>query len=208
MKKHFPFILALLLFSDCLSQNNRVWTVPQIVTTAKDSFEYAITFLESGDKEDLELFNRAAAIIVPERMGDEESIFPKNNKVGFILPCQCAFNKDTLTIITGIGWEGAFAYLSQSTLNSSTVYYQQSGKNRRWKLGETEYKSEVEIPSNKNTLFISHQLPLIEGQQLFGWFDVETPEYLEFEKDDDTTFTNEKHILRIYFSCKVYPDIY
>ena len=73
--------------------------------------------------------------------------------------------------------------------------------------GCQEYKDEIEIPSLADKLVISKPLPLKEGEMIYGWFDIKTALFFETTRAEEEKKC-QQHIIRIYFSCQVWPETF
>jgi hypothetical protein len=191
----------------CRGQKQKTENSLTINRFAKDSFYFATKLVDTTDGNDALLIDGMTAIIVPERMGSKEEEFTVGGeKSGFEMPCQCAFKNDTLMVVSALAWEGGFAYMARAFQKQSVNSLMLFGKKRKWKMEGREYKEEIEVPSLTNRLVLSKPLPLKENDLLYGWFEIKTPLFFE-TTDPEEEKESQQHILKIYFSCKVFSEI-
>ncbi len=81
-----------------------------------------------------------------------------------------------------------------------------SGQKQKVELDGREYKEEIEVLSLTDRLVIAKKLPLKEEEMIYGWCDIKTPVFFEMTGREEEK-ESEQHILRIYFSCRVWPEI-
>lgn len=203
MRNGINILVCLVFVIGCRGQKQKAESPFQVNRFAKDSFYFATALVDTTDGDDALLVEGFTAIIVPERMGSEDADFKLGEKAGFEMPCQCAFRNDTLTVVSALAWEGGFAYVARAFQNQSVNSLTLFGKNRKWKMDGREYKDEIEVSSLINKLVISKPFPLKEYELLYGWFDIKTPVFLEINGTEEES---QQHILRIYFSCKVFSE--
>lgn len=200
MKRIINIAGGLFFFLFCNSQEK---STIQINKSIKDSFYFAKKLV---DKDDLPIIDGHSAILVPERMGEEEEWLDTGAKHGFQMPCQCAYKNDTLLVYSGLAWEGGFGYTSKATKNESANFLFFFGKNRKWKFEGSEYNEEIWLPSNSDKLIISRAFPLKLDQLLYGYFEIDSGDFFEISGEEEDTIP-QRHILKIFFSCKVFPEI-
>jgi hypothetical protein len=144
MKRIIIILACVCSLGACMGQNQKK-DFYEINRSAKDSFYQASKLADTAHRDPLLLMMGVTAIIIPERMGDQEEIFLNGEKFGFVMPCQCGFKNDTLKVVSALAWEGGFAYISQASKGKSENYLMLFGKNRKWKIDDREYKEEVKI---------------------------------------------------------------
>lgn len=204
MKDAITILFSLFFFVSSKSQEQRGGGTLQINKSIKDSFDFAKTLVDTTEGKPLTV-DGYTAIVIPERMGEKELEF-NAEKMGFEMPCQCAYKNDTLVVLSALAWEGGFAYVSKSTKKEAVNYLMIFGKNRKWKLGGREYKDEIEIPSYSDKLIISKPFPLKLDELLYGYFEIDTEGFFEVSGDESNE-QPQRHILKLYFSCRVFPEI-
>lgn len=204
MKDAITILFSLFFFVSSKSQKQRGGGTLQINKSIKDSFDFAKTLVDTTEGKPLTV-DGYTAIVIPERMGEKELEF-NAEKMGFEMPCQCAYKNDTLVVLSALAWEGGFAYVSKSTKKEAVNYLMIFGKNRKWKLGGREYKDEIEIPSYSDKLIISKPFPLKLDELLYGYFEIDTEGFFEVSGDESNE-QPQRHILKLYFSCRVFPEI-
>lgn len=204
MKDAITILFSLFFFVNSKSQEQRGGGTLQINKSIKDSFDFAKTLVDTTEGKPLTV-DGYTAIVIPERMGEKELEF-NAEKMGFEMPCQCAYKNDTLVVLSALAWEGGFAYVSKSTKKEAVNYLMIFGKNRKWKLGGREYKDEIEIPSYSDKLIISKPFPLKLDELLYGYFEIDTEGFFEVSGDESNE-QPQRHILKLYFSCRVFPEI-
>lgn len=206
MRSGIFLLVCVIFFASCRGQKQKNQSSFEVNRFAKDSFLFATKLVDTTDADDALLTDGMTAIIVPERMGSEEEDFSNVKKAGFEMPCQCAFKDDTLTVVSALAWEGGFAYIARASQRQSSNSLMLFGKNRKWELGGRQYKEEIEVASLTNKLVISKPFPLKEKEIIYGWFDIKTPDFFEIRGTNEEK-ESEQHIMRIYFSCQVWPKI-
>jgi hypothetical protein len=207
MIKGVLICISVCFIVSCKAEKLKKESSLEINRFAKDSFLLATKLVDTTEGGEVILIDGMTAIIVPEKMGGEGDDFKGANKVGFEMPCQCALKEDTLSVISSLAWEGGFAYIARAskgqTSNSLLIF----GKDRRWELSGQKFKEEIEVASLTNKLVISSSFPFKENEIIYGWFDIRTPVFFEI-KETSKEKESDQHILRVYFSCQVRPEIF
>jgi hypothetical protein len=198
-------VIYLIVFSGCQDQKQKNENSFETNRFAKDSFYYAATLIDTTREKKIFLPEGFAAILVPERWGEENDDFSVGKKIGIQMPCQCAFKDDTLTVVSALALEGGFAYISRAYKNKSSNSLKLFGKNKKWEMGGQRYNDEIEIPSLADKLVISKPLPLKEGETIYGWFDIKTEQFLETTRAEEEK-KSQQHIMRIYFACQAWLE--
>ena len=204
MRIAFTISFLCLFLNGCKSQKKESTETLEINKSIKDSFAFAKKLVGTTDGKPL-IIDGYTAIVIPERMGNRELEFNAEKK-GFEMPCQCAYKNDTLVVLSALAWEGGFAYVSKATKKEAVNSLMMFGKNRKWTLGDREYKDEIEIPSCSDKLVISKPFPLKLDQLLYGCFEINTEDFFEVSGDKSEK-QPQRHVLKIFFSCKVFPEI-
>jgi hypothetical protein len=204
MKLTITGILVIAIIFSACSQNQQKENGLSILPSIKDSFLNAVQFVDTADRDDV-IGDNMTAILIPRAMGDiEEELFSANNTEGFVMPCQCAMVKDTLVILTGIAYEGGFAYVSEIINGQVENKLKLFGKKPRWRTDGGEWLNQIEVASKTNRLVLSTKFPPAMDDVLHGMFEIET---IPFWEQDGKLSKEQKHKLKIYFTCKVFPSI-
>lgn len=175
-----------------------------VLPAIKDSFTTALQYVDSADRLS-GISSEMSAILVPRAMGDiDEEFFASDPPEGIMMPCQCAFAGDSLVVLSALAYEGGFAYLSEVTKAGVKNKLRLFGKKAKWKFEKGEWLKNIEVPSAINNVVLSAYPPAM-NQTLYGLFEVETIPY--FEREGNTA-KEQKHKLKIYFNCKVYPTTF
>jgi hypothetical protein len=119
------------------------------------------------------------------------------------MPCQCALTKDSLVIITGMAYEAGFAYISEVIDGKVKNKLQLFGEKPKWRAGNGEWLKQIDVSSKTNNLVLSTKYPPKIDEAIYGMFEIETTAF--FERDGDLS-KEQKHKLKIYFTCTVSPS--
>jgi len=176
-----------------------------ISKTAKDTFYVAAGKVDTSGNYSRSLLGPDAVYRVYE-MGDVENFYLSDEKPYMDMPCQCMFKDDTLTVVSGIAYENAFILIARGSGENSRVTLELDVKERRWKMKDTVYTDEIEIPSLKNNLTISNKFPLKYDQRIYGFFEMESPAMTILKKGGKEE--KQSYRIKIYFTCQVYPEIF
>lgn len=176
-----------------------------ISKSAKDTFFVAAGKVDTSGSHSRSLLGPAAVYRVYE-MGDVEDFYLPEEKFYMDMPCQCMFKDDTLTVVSGIAYENAFILVARGSGEKSRVSLELAAKERRWKMKDTVYTDEIEIPSLKNNLTVSHKFPLMPDQRIYGFFDMESPALTILKEGGKEE--KQHYRIKIYFTCQVYPEIF
>lgn len=176
-----------------------------ISKSAKDTFFVAAGKVDTSGTRSRSPLGPAAVYRVYE-MGDVEDLYVPGEKSYMDMPCQCMFKNDTLTVVSGIAYENAFILVTRGSGEKSRVTLELDAKERRWKMNDTVYTDEIEIPSLNNNLTISDKFPLKPEQRIYGFFEMESPSLTVLK--DGGKEEKQHYRIKIYFTCQVYPEIF
>ena len=206
MKRLFTIAVGSVLILISCAQNGKEpeASTITIISSAKDSFFKAVSYIDTSDGEEPFKWSSMGAVFVPEMMGDEEEIQEAQGTAGFEMPCQCAFRNDSLVVMSGLAYEGGFAFIALVKEGHSETMLNLFGEGRKWKFENKEFIDHIKIPSLKNEIILSAKFPPKIDDVLFGIFEVETPVFYELE---DNVPEKQLFKVKIYFSCQVFSEI-
>ncbi len=176
-----------------------------ISKNVKDTFFLAAGKVDTSGNHSRSVLGPAAVYRVYE-MGDMEDFIHPGEDFYMDMPCQCMFKDDTLTVVSGVAYENGFILVARGAGERSRVNLELDVKERRWKMNETVYTDEIEIPSLKNNLTISHPFPLKYDQRIYGFFEMDSPSLTILSESGKEE--KQHYRIKIYFTCQVYPEIF
>lgn len=204
MRKFFIIIITFFTIIACNSRIEKVVVSESfhIDPAAKDSFYAAVKRIDTSEMIMPMIVGGLNAILFPKIMGDTLDL---TGERGFEMPCECVFKNDTLTILSAIGYSGAFGYLAQVSEKAAESFYMQAGDSSKWEINGKIFEYEIKLKSIKPLVTISKKWPLKHNEIIYGFFDVSTPIFYELKGNEKT---KQQHIVKIYFSCLVAPESY
>jgi hypothetical protein len=171
----------------------------------KDTFFLAAGKVDTSGNHSRSVLGPAAVYRVYE-MGDMEDFILPGEDFYMDMPCQCMFKNDTLTVVSGVAYENGFILVARGAEEKSRVSLELDVKEQRWKMNDTVYTDEIEIPSLKNNLTISHPFPLKHDQRIYGFFEMESLSLTVLKEEGKEE--KQHYRIKIYFTCQVYPEIF
>lgn len=199
MRKFVLICIPLLSFLTASPQPDNKWHPYSIVPSAKDSFLF---YKKQVNKKDLEAekeFMDLPAVIIPYQLGD--SVFADPPKEAGILECQCAFDKDTLTVAIGFGFYAGAFFIAKANKNVASSFFTTWSDEDDLRMGSAnKWQKEIELTADKFEFALSKKTPFVIGETIYGIWKAEYPAY---QQKEDGEIRIMKNKLKIYFSCKV-----
>jgi hypothetical protein len=203
MKKLAAIVIVMMSLIGCKAQPDGKWQAWSLTSHAKDSFSTYMKKIPTEEVEKAKDFIDLPAIMIPYQLGD--SVFKEPHNEAGLVECQCAFDKDTLSVFIGDGFYSGAFFLVKVYKGSSASFFTAWSDAPDLRIGSGEWQEEIEIVADKFELALSKKAPFIIGETIYGIWKADYPAYQE--KGDDDKIVNMKNKIKIYFSCIVEDEI-